>query len=92
MEIEFWVRKGFPSAGVGKFRGSIRSESRFQHNCFVVSGTSLREGPIVQLDAQVWSQAEGPGQEKGTWESLTWGGHLTLRRMRFMSSVAGRGR
>lgn len=51
-----------------------------------------REGPIEQLDAQVWSQAEGLGQEKGTWESLTWGGHLTLRQMRFMSSVAGRGR
>lgn len=64
---------------MGKFGSGIGSKSRFQHNCFVVSGTSLREGPIEQLDAQVWSQGEGFGQEKGTWESLTWGGHLTLR-------------
>lgn len=64
---------------MGKFGSGIGNKSRFQHNCFVVSGTSLREGPIEQLDAQVWSQGEEFGQEKGTWESLTWGGHLTLR-------------
>lgn len=79
MKIEFWVRKGFPSARVGKFGSGIGNKSRFQHNCFVVSGTSLREGPIEQLDAQVWSRAEGIGQEKGTWESLTWGDDMTLR-------------
>lgn len=64
---------------MGKFGSGVGSKSRFQHNCFVVSGTSLREGPIEQLDAQVWSQAEGFGQEIGAWELLTWGGHLTLR-------------
>lgn len=74
LEIEFWIRKGFFSTGVGKFGNGIQNKSRFQHNCFGLPGTSQRGRVYWIIGCIVWSQARGFGQEKGTWKSLIWEG------------------